>query len=414
MNTLNYNVKDIMKKVLTILNLPSNLEPIYLYFIYKEWSEGKIPDWVEKEIESAAYDGTHLIIQTVKYERVYTVKMSLSKALKRWGAKDLDFLSKVVEKYKKLAPHIEYQVVEGEDIIRYYAKSSNENYDETYSCMRNNPSDCLRFYVDNDIKLAVGLDSYGNLMSKCLLWDIGGEIYVDRIYEKAGDILSYIKSEYDVAGTYPEDKHLLDGYKIYNVKYDYYNENILCPYLDTADYIGKKGDKYYLIVGDYEDGYDSVFDVKNTSGWATGLYACDSCGSYCHTDDLRYYDFIGEICLSCQENVVYVESIDDFRWADDCFYYERDGKYYELDDIVTTEEGEDVPVQYTIEFDGKYFLEEDLYICEGCGNYVEPKYIYNYGWEYDVGHMINGKYYCEDCEHKTKSTSNTEEIVYEI
>lgn len=405
MNTLNYNVKDIMKKVFLIISQPPNLEQVYQYFIDEECCED-IPDWIKKEIDSAVYDGTHLIIQTVKYDRIYPVKMSLSKALRRWGAKDLDFLSKIVEKYKRLAPHVEYQVVEGEDIIRYYAKSSDNNYDETYSCMKYNPSDCLRFYDDNFVKLAIGLDEYGNLVSKCLLWDIGGEIYVDRIYEKAGDILSYIKSEYDVAGTYPEDKHLLDGYKLYHVAYDYYQDNILCPYLDTADYIGKKGDTYYLNIGDFDDRYDMVFDVKNTYGWAPGLTACSNCGSFCHTEDLRYYDFIEcEICPSCQEEVVYVESIDDYRWEDDCFFCNEDGQYYEMSDVVTTVDGIKLPIQYTIEFDGNYFREDDLYICDMCGGYIKPKYDdEHYSWNYDTGHMKDDLCYCEDCYERESDT----------
>lgn len=323
-NTLWKAISDNVNKY----NIPvDELEPIYKYLletviISSSKYEKLIPKWKIDEINTAIYNDRHIVFLVHKYNQPYETRMSLSKALKRWGAKDLDFLSNVVERFKTISPYVRYDVVTGQDIIKYYAKSSDKSGDKVFSCMKDNPNDSLSFYIDNDVKLVVGLDEDDNLVARCLLWDVEGGVYLDRRYESKGDIYKFISERYNVVGVYPTDKHLLHNRQ---VKVKEYEDYLICPYLDSANFIVKNEDKYYLVVGNYHDSTYQAYNAQNTNGLAKKAFRCPNCNSIVEDkEDMVYYDFVNDyICLSCEQDVVYDEYTGELRWRQDYCEYDK-------------------------------------------------------------------------------------------
>lgn len=317
MKTAIYDLKGILEDTMRYYSHEDDLEIIYKYFRNRYEHKNAIPDWMAREINNAQYENDLVTIQAAKNGRDYEMKMSISKALRRWGAKDMDFLSRVVQSFYRVGPYVEYKVVSGDDIIKYYQMSSRNRDDELYSCMVDNPNDCLQFYVDNNLKLVVGLNGNGEMVSKCLLWELEDGVYVDRRYERKGDILQYIKDNYNVKGVYPKDKYLLNNREVY-VK-EYSSALLICPYLDSAKYIINKNGKYYLLTDEHYADVYPVYGTKYTDGYAEIYRQCYGCKSILENNKGRYYGYpINDfICADCVNKLEYDHNLKAFIWPDD-------------------------------------------------------------------------------------------------
>lgn len=171
---------------------------------------------------------------------------------------DLEYFANLIKSY--FGPPLNFKVVTGEDIKKYYSGKTYTKGNGTLnkSCMRYDENqDFFRIYLDNS-KMLVGFDESGNVSARALLWDEVGMIkddkeptqfikLMDRIYTNLDKDVVQLKDwakDNGYAYKYEQNHHdketiVIDGKKVtarlfVNIPnlYDY----SLFPYMDTFSY----------------------------------------------------------------------------------------------------------------------------------------------------------------------------------
>lgn len=156
-------------------------------------------------------------------------------------------IEKVYNKYVayQKGENFKLEILKGQDILRAYTSSEYVRSQGTLrkSCMSDKLS-LLRLYTDNkEISLAT-LSSDNGFVARCLIWEIDGKYYFDRIYYSTDWIEQVLEKllldkGYTKLLTYfssfPGEKNL--SIKLQNTDYDVY------PYLDSFKYL--LGDTLY-------------------------------------------------------------------------------------------------------------------------------------------------------------------------
>jgi hypothetical protein len=159
------------------------------------------------------------------------------------------------------------------------------------------------------------------------------------------------------------------------------------PYIDgDAQSVNDNG-RYFEITdcGDY--------DATNTDGTLGAMgETCDSCGGHFHEDEMTWIGEDGDqrVCDSClshhytlvigyRGNEYYLHDSDDY------VYCESDGNYYDSAYLDYND------IMY-VHDDGAYYLADDVWFCEGCGeNFTNDTPCYEVdGCNYHADHLPDG------------------------
>ena len=282
---------------------------------------------------------------------------------------------------------INFKVIEGDAIVDAYFV---ENYSDILgrdtnlfgSCMRHEEcGEWLSIYTMNEDKVSmlVAYDINGKVLGRAILWLLdGGKKAMDTIYTHESLTGSFIQWANDNDYYYKSrqschhedfDRHLSGGYisspkvTLSRYKFSYY------PYMDTLSILSgdvlsnNKNESEYKILKNTDGSYDhhdnNVFDVFN---------GCDI-----DEDDARYVDYCrpngtciegyvnnDDLCVNNEDEmvleidcvmvdginylknsdqIVYVESIDDYCLSDDCVC-DINGDYIRFDDAVELHDSE--------------------------------------------------------------------------
>lgn len=216
----------------------------------------------------------------------------------------------------------EFKIVEGSDITKYYNEDTYYKISGTLgnSCMRH--SECSRYFeiYEDNAKLLVYLKD-GKVMGRAILWEIDGNIYMDRYYTCADYLDSifldhamnnkwYIRDSnsllYDGDSVYwrgPEDDYKASELKeleinLHGKKYGFY------PYMDSFRYYNQDDNILYS----YNRDDNSDYCLSQTDGYLPGrrTVVCPICGAteICGEDEdpenFYWSDWLDDwICTGC-------------------------------------------------------------------------------------------------------------------
>jgi hypothetical protein len=168
---------------------------------------------------------------------------------------------------------------EGKDLKQAYKRKNYSKSCESSplynSCMTNKKY--FKLYTKNkQVKLAY-LKSESGIEARCLVWDVDGTFYFDRIYATQDWIVTSLSSKLKAMGYHDimmarQDKDFFLSIKLDEVEFDEY------PYLDTFRFLDFETKTIYAI-SDYTDWKDGKPDDLP-----------DNCVQLCHTDG-TYDDF---------------------------------------------------------------------------------------------------------------------------
>ena len=115
----------------------------------------------------------------------------VGKILKDISPKEVEIFANLYKTFASKAD-IEFKVVSGNDILKYYHQDSYYNQNGTLgaSCMKSNScQEYFDIYTKNPmISMLIMLTPDGKLLGRALLWQIGDEKVMDRIYTIRDDI----------------------------------------------------------------------------------------------------------------------------------------------------------------------------------------------------------------------------------
>jgi hypothetical protein len=231
-----------------------------------------------------------------------------------------------------------FKIVDGDDIIHFY---NYESYDKSAfggsnlgsSCMRyGSCEDYIEFYAKNPGTKLVILMSENNedkIVGRAVLWDIsyidGDKIerkFMDRIYYVTDTDMRLFKEFAKKNGwLHKENQNMYSDTKIVDTKdgsvqyknlqtVDTFKETGYYPYMDTMKYFHIDGG--YLTNNEDDYGDSDVYFLESTSGDYEGRSGI-------------YVDYYGE--RIDEDDLVWCELGDDWRYPDDAVYIEREGEY---------------------------------------------------------------------------------------
>ena len=295
------------------------------------------------------------IIAGYKVEDQY-YKTSAGKLLKKlpWFFKrsdaDIEKLCNVLKSI--LFQDIEFSIVEGEDIrkwyheSRYYYKAGSL----TNSCMRySSCQNYLDMYCKTDVKMLIATNPDNKLCGRALLWPRSmwnknyfehSDYIMDRIYGVESTIIQFKKYAEKHSITYKKHQNFSDNQtfmtpseKGANAKYIEENKRMQMnwdqcgfdywPYADT-----------FNILKDDQDGvknHGSGETLTETDGHASDserLTECYDCGTRVDSDDIRYVND-DPFCSECAN---YSEYMDEYYRVDDTTYSEYLNSYLYYED----------------------------------------------------------------------------------
>lgn len=284
--------------------------------------------------------------------------------------------------------NIQFKVEPSDTIAEYY------NWNYRYftgslgsSCMRGcgrryqNIVDCLD--DKEDLKIAVLLDGYGELIARCLVWK---NKYFDKIYAN-NDALSVLLKNHLTENDYIS----ITSSQVNEVRVDISSdiEGLQVPYMDNVRYYSE----YYGNLSNVDCRTDTTFD--DCDGYVWNISCCANCGEHRNGDYITLYnDDI--ICHNCDHIVFYAEDTQEY-------YYESDVVYLE-DAGYNVTKGSDYYTAYDTGLHYKYC--DNLYYDESTGNFVED--CDNLTEAYDTGNFfsnIDDLYYTEYTERYFEDNS---------
>ncbi|MFW6242924.1 MAG: hypothetical protein ACOC2W_02090, partial [bacterium] len=304
-------------------------------------------------------------------------------------------------KYKRDKETSLFEIVEGDDIVKYYYKG---NYTKTRggstlhsSCMMYDYCEpYIGFYAANKhkVKLIIMRDDKGDIKGRALLWDVDkidvenvSRKFMDRVYTANYiDIEKFIKyakdnnwlykktqnSQYDTLLIDPENEEkLINTIQVHDIKrYKAY------PYLDTL--------KFFLInegILTNDDQLDYDLTLESTSGGYTDSdyneYSYDKfSGEIFNNDDLVYCE--NEDIFISPEYAVWSDSDGVFMtkdYAKENYKYSKEEEdWISINNAVYIESTDDWITMDTAienysqcEYDGKWYSHDDSYPSEKWG-----------------------------------------------
>ena len=256
-----------------------------------------------------------------------------------------------------------FRIVDGKDIVKYY---NSNTYDDRADYGSNLGSSCMRysrcenyieFYAKNPgVKLVILMsdeeDQKDRITGRALLWDIEyidsepvDRKFMDRIYVIFDSDTALFKEYAKKNGwLYKSRQTMCDDEKIHDTLDDSDNsmelETPRCfretgeyPYMDTMKYYNY--DRRFLTNRNDDNG-DTIYFLEDTGGGYEGR------GGGIYVD--FYGDYIDE------DDLIYCELGDDWRYPDDAIYIECEGEY------ATEEYAEN---NYTCDIYGDYINSDD-------------------------------------------------------
>ena len=241
---------------------------------------------------------------------------------------------------------IEFSIVEGEDIRKWYHESNyyHKAGSLSNSCMRySSCQDYLDMYCKTDCKMLIATNPEGKLCGRALLWPRSmwnmdyfkhSDYIMDRIYGVESTIMQFKKYAQDNLFTYKKHQNYSDNQafltpssskkgceyildsKRMQMNWDYW------PYADTFNVLKADEDG----VKNFGSG-DTLTETDGHSSDGSNRNTCDDCGtSICEDDTYFVNDY-----PYCNECAVYSEYSDEYYRNDDTVYseYENSYLYYE-------------------------------------------------------------------------------------
>jgi hypothetical protein len=267
------------------------------------------------------------------FVKLYREKMAVmtrpGRFYAKFGIKDPQELEEITSHFVDFT----FDIVEGEDIRKYYLLQNYVPYEKTSlqrSCMRwESCSEWMDVYVDN-LKMVISRDINDQIYGRALLWENVRDLtnnqtitFLDRIY--GSDIFihsmkKYAKSQGWVHKTYqsytdPTGVTFPDGSEEdINMKvtfprctYEYH------PYMDTmfhSDDVGTYANHFFP---------ESVRQLQDTEG-NNDAQTCESCGLRISNDDVQTGPDGSCYCHECFHEVCAVcTNCYDTIWVDDAF-----------------------------------------------------------------------------------------------
>lgn len=233
-----------------------------------------------------------------------------------------------VNKYKTLRQKPKFELVEGEDISKWY---NEENYTKgggsiNTSCMRYNKcKEYIKFYSENigKVKLLILKDSTDDTLisGRALVWNSSNpenRIFMDRIYTSIGFLENHFKNYaknngwiYKTTQDMHSETDLLDtktGEILNEIEIDGVKETEKYPYMDTLKYFyHNDGILSNYIHNDLENGY-KLESTQGTYSYVKG------------DNNIIWSEYYGEELNLNYDDVAYCDWINDYRYYDDCFY----------------------------------------------------------------------------------------------
>jgi hypothetical protein len=300
-----------------------------------------------------------------------------------------------------------FRVVKGSDIALWYNKPKQDGHGTlSSSCMQGKPKDYFHLYTENSdiISLLALIKDNNELIGRALLWSIGGETYMDRIYGGDDTIQRFknyakqrgfnhkLKQSYDHKTDWvsPDGSSFTKYITIQGLDTDF----SLYPYVDTFSYI----DSCANLTNDIDDA-----DQELTSTGGDINYVDDEDYVYCeetdnriHVDDAVYiedygyvgegyavYDDLNDCYILAAESVamhngevthednpdIICDYWGDYRMLEDTFECAYDGNIYSIDEMHYIEEL-DVEVHQDNVDD---MLEQEGYVETEDGDWVKLK-----------------------------------------
>jgi hypothetical protein len=301
--------------------------------------------------------------QIGKYGKI--IRKVINEQSKSFEIVDKD-LEELVNLLKASVSDGDFNIVSGDDIKYWYdVDVEGDTGSLSGSCMQGKPSRYFEIYSENsDVCSMVVLTRNEELVGRALLWNIGGEKYLDRIYGSDDTITKF--KEYAKSNSW-----FFKAYQSYDEKTSWINpingdqfEKLLTirmnvdfvsyPYIDTFSY----GDdnsltndidtgwerKFSCTGGGYEDNEDRIWDDIDDCY----IDDCDACfiegrDIYTHHNNcVTNYDDVwilrddavmlhnGEWAHEDDSDLIYVEADDAYtimEWCDS-FYCEYNDKEY--------------------------------------------------------------------------------------
>jgi len=301
-----------------------------------EWDKSKIYDFIKTNP-----DVYYKFPTAIKIGRLIN-KLFPGEFAPSGGVNSIEnFVDKVISKRNE--KYANFEIVEGEDIIKYYNESSY--YEEAFngselgnSCMKyDSCTDYIQFYAENpDVRLLIlrsGRDK-DKIVGRALLWKIQYHVgeeqtdkyFLDRIYFTKRYQMNLFKQYALKNGWYyKKDQNSLSNTQIFDPSLNFSHPSTLrttktfkksstgkYPYLDTLKwfYVDRGFLSNSLI---FRKGDEEVYHLSDTEGG----YDIEGAGKYVEF----YNDWINE------EDLVYCEYGDDYRLMDDAVYLEDEDKF---------------------------------------------------------------------------------------
>jgi hypothetical protein len=323
---------------------------------------------------------------------------------------------------------VEFKVVSGDDIIKYYDESSyadEETASLGSSCMRySHCSDYIRFYAVNEdvVKLVVAFNQEEKVVGRALLWNTNcGTAVMDRIY--GTDIMVEKFKKYAIDNgyvhkenqSYSDNDSWVNGDGCFSEEYRVTVKNIrTMPYMDTFKYTDGIDSDTMIINNDsgcYEftdtDGARETFEGDDDD-----YVYCERSGDRIHVDDAHYVSSRSEYYRD--EYCVFAENSSEWELKEDCVYLEYKDIWVDEDADVTYIDSteSDMHGEYVYS-DDAVLLRNDTYC------YVDEAYFNDIDgeWWFKDGRNIVVKYFTNNDECTINVYSNwysDEELVYAI
>ena len=280
---------------------------------------------------------------------------------KRFNVRPGSFVKKVfvnipekeVEKFATLfrniqtAPEFTFKIVEGKDILKYYHYESYADQSASLgaSCMKHTScQDFLGIYSDNSdiIKMLVMLDKYGRVIGRALIWDLGPNKIMDRIYTIHDEnYTSHFKKWADDNGVFYKKEQKWNNTLFFESKGNSIMSELSVklskttyrkyPYLDTFKFLDRENCTLYNYIpsnvnivtisaadGGYQpcdflvrDGKTDLFHYYHDTSWV------EYKGYRTHSNNIFYSDINDAVIL--KEDAIYNEELGDYVFIDNSF-----------------------------------------------------------------------------------------------
>lgn len=142
------------------------------------------------------------------------------------------------------------ETLKGQDILKAYDSSKyTKGHSVLHKSCMSNKFDYLKLYTDNKQVSLAALVSDGEYAARCLVWEIDGKYYFDRIYYSADWIENVLKKKLEEQGFIKLSKYLEENDKKFiSIDLDFTNFEKY-PFVDSFRHL--KGNTLYFMNSNY-------------------------------------------------------------------------------------------------------------------------------------------------------------------